>query len=134
MFRDEHMDTVKNTIIIDQFYCWCSNQTSAVHVSDISYSNIKGTCDTRSPHIHFRCSDSVPCSNPTLSEIELLPALGDIVLNPFCRNVYGDAQTLPHTHCSLIRGFAQVHHEERCTHLLVLVFITLFLIRYKRYI
>lgn len=91
------MDTVRNPMMIDQFYCLtkgCSNQTSAVYVSDISYSNIKGTYDTRSPPMHFGCSDSVPCTNLTLSEIELLPAVGDMVLDPFCWNAYGDSQTL----------------------------------------
>lgn len=96
-FSNIHMDNVRNPIIIDQFYCLskgCTNQTSAVSVSDIQYTNIKGTYDIRSPPMHFACSDSVPCTNLTLSEIELLPAQGDIVLDPFCWNAYGDLQTL----------------------------------------
>ncbi|KAF5743832.1 polygalacturonase [Tripterygium wilfordii] len=46
------------------------------------YSSLKGTYDIRSPPMHFACSDSVPCTNLTLSDIELLPAKGDIVLDP----------------------------------------------------
>ena len=96
-FSNIHMESVRNPIIIDQFYCLtkdCTNQTSAVYVSDILYESIKGTYDIRSPPMHFVCSDSVPCTNITLSNIELLPAQGDIVLDPFCWNAYGDLETL----------------------------------------
>lgn len=96
-FNNIHMDTVRNPIIIDQYYCLaknCANQTSAVYVSDILYSNIKGTYDARSPPMHFGCSDAIPCTNLTLSDIELLPAQGQFVLNPFCWNAYGIMETL----------------------------------------
>ncbi|XP_054803880.1 polygalacturonase At1g48100 [Prosopis cineraria] len=96
-FSNIHMDRVRNPIIIDQFYCLtkdCTNQSSAVLVSNIFYTNIKGTYDIRSPPMHFACSDSVPCTNLTLSDIELLPAQGDVVLDPYCWNAYGDLQTL----------------------------------------
>ncbi|KAL5566851.1 hypothetical protein UlMin_030015 [Ulmus minor] len=86
-----------NPILVDQYYCAtknCPNQTSAVYVSDILYSNIKGTYDGRSPAIHFACSDSVPCTNLTLSEVELLPAKGQFMLNPICWNAYGTMETL----------------------------------------
>jgi hypothetical protein len=96
-FSNIHMDNVRNPIIIDQFYCLskgCTNQTSALSVSDILYENIKGTYNIRSPPMHFACSDSVPCTNLTLSDVELLPAEGDLVLDPYCWNAYGDSQTL----------------------------------------
>ncbi|KAL6968690.1 galacturonan 1,4-alpha-galacturonidase [Sarracenia purpurea var. burkii] len=108
-FSNVRMEGVRNPIIIDQFYClsrYCANQTSAVLVSDIVYSNIKGTYDVRSPPMHFGCSDSVPCTNITLSDVELLPARGEMVLDPFCWNAYGDFQTLtiPPVSC-LLQGF-----------------------------
>ncbi|KAJ4844789.1 hypothetical protein Tsubulata_003503 [Turnera subulata] len=96
-FSNIHMDNVRNPIIIDQFYCLskeCTNQTSAVSVSDILYENIKGTYNIRSPPMHFACSDSVPCTNLTMSDVELLPAEGDLVLDPFCWNAYGELPTL----------------------------------------
>ncbi|XP_050266215.1 polygalacturonase At1g48100 [Quercus robur] len=96
-FSNIHMDNVRNPIIVDQFYCLtkaCTNQTSAVFVSDILYKNIKGTYDVRNRPMRFACSDSVPCTNLTLSDVELLPAQGDIVLDPLCWNAYGDLQTL----------------------------------------
>ncbi|KAM0960824.1 hypothetical protein ACFX13_026388 [Malus domestica] len=96
-FSNIHMDNVRNPIMIDQYYCLtkgCTNQTSAVFVSDILYSNIKGTYDVRSSPMHFACSDALPCTNLTLSEVELLPAVGDKVSDPYCWNAYGELQTL----------------------------------------
>ncbi|XP_078158870.1 polygalacturonase At1g48100-like isoform X2 [Carex rostrata] len=96
-FDSIHMDTVRNPIIIDQYYCLsksCQNQTSNLFISDITYSNIKGTYDVRSPPVHFGCSDSVPCTNITVTEVELLPAMGQIISDPFCWNVYGTARTM----------------------------------------
>ncbi|KAL0436021.1 UNVERIFIED_CONTAM: Polygalacturonase [Sesamum radiatum] len=110
-FENIHMDNVRNPIIIDQFYCLskdCENHTSAVYLSDIQYVGIKGTYDIRSPPMHFACSDSVPCTNITISDVELLPAKGDVVLDPFCWNAYGELQTLtiPPVSC-LLEGIPQ---------------------------
>lgn len=96
-FDNIQMDNTSNCIIIDQYYCLtkaCRNQTSAVYLSGVSYSNIKGTYNVKTPPIHFACSDSVPCTNITMSEVELLPALGERVDDPFCWNAYGALQTL----------------------------------------
>uniref|UniRef100_A0A0D9UZZ8 Pectate lyase superfamily protein domain-containing protein n=1 Tax=Leersia perrieri TaxID=77586 RepID=A0A0D9UZZ8_9ORYZ len=95
-FEGVRMDAVRNPIIIDQYYCLtksCENETTAVFVSGVSYAGIRGTYDVRSPPIHFGCSDAVPCTNITLSDVELLPASGDTVDDPFCWNVYGNAAT-----------------------------------------
>ncbi|WJX85198.1 galacturonan 1,4-alpha-galacturonidase [Trifolium repens] len=110
-FNNINMISVRNPIIIDQFYCLtkdCTNKTSAVSISNILYTNIKGTYDIKSPPMHFACSDSVPCTNITLSEIELLPSQGDIVTDPFCWNAYGDLETLtiPPVSC-LLEGIPQ---------------------------
>lgn len=96
-FINIHMDTVRNPIMIDQYYCQtklCPNQTSAVSISDIVYERIRGTYDVRSPAMHLGCSDSVPCRNLTFSEVELWPSQGQIMSSPFCWNAYGDLQTL----------------------------------------
>ncbi|PIA37988.1 hypothetical protein AQUCO_02900086v1 [Aquilegia coerulea] len=96
-FENIQMENVKNCIILDQYYCLmknCRNQTSAVHATNISYKNIKGTYDVRTPPIHFACSDTVPCTNITLSEVELLPEQGELVDDPFCWNAYGTQETL----------------------------------------
>ena len=96
-FDNIQMDNVMNCIIIDQYYCLskaCLNETSAVHVNDISYRNIKGTYDVRRTPIHFACSDTVACTNIELSEVELFPQEGQLLEDPFCWNAYGNQETL----------------------------------------
>ncbi|XP_047322783.1 polygalacturonase At1g48100-like [Impatiens glandulifera] len=96
-FRNIRMETVKNPIIIDQYYCMtkgCANQSSAVFVSGISYEGIKGTYDIRTPAVFLSCSDAVPCTNLTFSDVELLPAQGLLMRDPFCWNAYGDLKTI----------------------------------------
>ncbi|XP_015875519.1 polygalacturonase At1g48100 [Ziziphus jujuba] len=106
IFQNIQMDTVRNPIIVDQYYCLskkCENQTSAVYVSNILYSNIKGTYDVRSAPVHFACSDSVPCTNLTLSHVELIPSKGKVVRDPVCWNAYGTmlTQIIPPVLCLL---------------------------------
>lgn len=96
-FENIQMENVRNCVIVDQYYCLtkdCRNETSAVYVTDVSYRNIKGTYDVRSPPIHFACSDTVACTNITMSEVELLPEEGELVDDPFCWNAYGIQETL----------------------------------------
>ncbi|KAG2619533.1 hypothetical protein PVAP13_3NG085900 [Panicum virgatum] len=90
------MENVRNCIIVDQYYCLdkrCMNQSTAVHVTDVSYANVRGSYDARSAPIHFACSDTVPCTNITMSEVELLPFSGELVDDPFCWSAYGTQQT-----------------------------------------
>lgn len=97
IFDNIFMENVRNCIIVDQYYCLtkdCMNQSTAVYVSNVLYSNIKGTYDVRSPPIHFACSDSIPCTNITMAEVELLPHEGELVDDPFCWNAYGVQETL----------------------------------------
>ncbi|KAF9681459.1 hypothetical protein SADUNF_Sadunf05G0003700 [Salix dunnii] len=117
-FHNIHMETVRNPIIIDQYYCLtrnCTNQTSSVYISDILYTNIKGTYDVRSPPLHLACSDSVPCTDLKLSEIELLPAQGQFMANPFCWNAYGNL-TIPPVSCLLggIPQFLPQNNIDQC--------------------
>ncbi|CAN1281810.1 Polygalacturonase At1g48100 [Linum perenne] len=96
-FENIQMENVRNCINIDQYYCnskSCENQTSAVYVNDISFRNIKGTYDVRTPPVHFACSDTVACTNITLSEVELLPHEGELLDDPFCWNAYGIQETI----------------------------------------
>ncbi|KVI01715.1 polygalacturonase At1g48100-like [Cynara cardunculus var. scolymus] len=97
-FINIHMDTVRNPVMIDQYYCqskgMCPNQTSAVRISDIIYERIWGTYDVRSPAMHLGCSDTIPCTNLTFSEVELMPSQGLNMASPFCWNAYGVLQTL----------------------------------------
>ncbi|KAM7481840.1 hypothetical protein LguiB_006423 [Lonicera macranthoides] len=107
-FNNIRMENVRNPIMIDQYYCLskrCMNQSSAVFISNVLYQNIKGTYDTRSAPLHLACSDTLPCMNITLSDVDLLPAIGGkhIVLDPFCWNAYGALKTptIPPVFCLL---------------------------------
>ncbi|KAF9674324.1 hypothetical protein SADUNF_Sadunf10G0115500 [Salix dunnii] len=103
-FENIQMENVRNCIIIDQYYCLskaCLNETSAVYVTGVTYRNIKGTYDVRTPPIHFACSDTVACTNILLSDVELLPEEGELVDDPFCWNAYGTQETvtIPPVNC-----------------------------------
>ncbi|PHT81328.1 Polygalacturonase [Capsicum annuum] len=96
-FDTIQMKNVLNCIIIDQYYCYkkgCQNETSTISLSEISYRNIKGTYNIRKMPIHFACSDTIACTNITMSEVEIPPHEGDLVADPFCWNTYGIQQTL----------------------------------------
>ncbi|XWS57395.1 hypothetical protein CRYUN_Cryun09bG0170600 [Craigia yunnanensis] len=115
-FHNIRVNAVRNPIIIDQYYCLAkngSNQTSAAVINDISYSNIKGTYNVRSPPMRFACSDSIPCTNLTLAEVELLPALGQIVADPFCWNAYGNVLkgTIPPVYCLMEERPQSITHN-----------------------
>ncbi|KAI3871433.1 hypothetical protein MKX03_030776 [Papaver bracteatum] len=73
-FENVRMNEVENPIIIDQFYCdspdSCQNQTAAVKISQVMYRNITGTT-TSEKAIQLACSDTVPCSNIILSNVNL---------------------------------------------------------------
>ncbi|KAK4797545.1 hypothetical protein SAY86_029871 [Trapa natans] len=96
-FQNIQMENVRNCIIVDQYYCLsraCRNETSAVYVTDLEFRNIKGTYNVMNPPIHFACSDTIACTNITMSEVELLPHEGQLVDDPFCWNAYGTQETL----------------------------------------
>lgn len=96
-FKNIYVDTVRNPIIIDQYYCdcliKCANQSQAVSISDITYSNIKGTYNVKSPPVYLGCSESMPCTNITLDNVVLFPSNKehDTFNFPFCWNAYGDS-------------------------------------------
>lgn len=100
-FNNIEMDKVRNPIIINQYYCLkdhCPNQTAALMIYDVSYTNIHGTYNVKNPPVHLACSDSVPCTNITLSQVQLHPAAaqgdGELDLDPpFCWKAYGIIET-----------------------------------------
>ncbi|KAM0921851.1 hypothetical protein ACQ4PT_006570 [Festuca glaucescens] len=111
-FAGVRMENVKNCIVIDQYYCLgaaCANQTSAVRVAGITYRDIRGTY-SQQPHggggpIRFACSDTVACTDITLTDVELRPAGGGSgeapLARPYCWNAYGAVATLtvPPVYC-----------------------------------
>ncbi|KAJ1264233.1 hypothetical protein BS78_09G247500 [Paspalum vaginatum] len=95
-FSNIQVSEVQTPIIIDQFYCdktTCRNQTSAVAVSGVQYENIRGTFTIKPAH--FACSDSSPCSEITLTGIQLKPLVAPQhhLYNPFCWQAFGELYT-----------------------------------------
>ncbi|XP_050233635.1 probable polygalacturonase At1g80170 [Mercurialis annua] len=92
-FQNVFMKNVSNPIIIDQYYCDsrlpCANQTSAVKVANISFTNIKGTSATEQA-VLFACSDYSPCQGLHLEDIWLVSHNGTI-LESFCWEAYGSS-------------------------------------------
>lgn len=93
-FQNVLMENVSNPIIIDQYYCDsshpCANQTSAVKVENISFVGIKGTSATEEA-IRFACSDSLPCENLYLEDVELLSTSGEKATKSFCWEAEGSS-------------------------------------------
>ncbi|XVE92398.1 hypothetical protein REPUB_Repub01dG0093900 [Reevesia pubescens] len=89
-FENVRMEDVANPIIIDQFYCdsptTCQNQTSAVQISKIMYRNISGTTKSKEA-MKFACSDTVPCRNIVLSNINLEKKDGTV--ETYCNSAQG---------------------------------------------
>lgn len=95
-FSNIQMSEVQTPIMIDQFYCdktTCTNQTSAVAVSGVQYENIRGSFTIKPAH--FACSDSSPCSEITLSGIQLRPLVVPQyrTCSPFCWQAFGELYT-----------------------------------------
>nr|AAT39158.1 putative polygalacturonase [Oryza sativa Japonica Group]AAU10689.1 putative polygalacturonase [Oryza sativa Japonica Group] len=95
-FSNIQVSEVQTPIIIDQFYCdrtTCRNQTSAVAVLGVQYENIRGTFTIKPAH--FACSDSSPCSEITLTGIQLKPLIVPQyhLYNPFCWQAFGELST-----------------------------------------
>ncbi|GLU02078.1 hypothetical protein SLE2022_193470 [Rubroshorea leprosula] len=95
MFANIQVSEVETPIMIDQYYCdksKCNNQTSAVAVSDINYINIQGTYTVQS--VHLACSNSLPCTSVSLSNIQLKSVQENHHLEePFCWEAYGELKT-----------------------------------------
>ncbi|CAN6439354.1 unnamed protein product [Victoria cruziana] len=74
VFDGATMNNVDNPIIIDQQCCpnsqGCSNKNSGVKISQVTYSNIKGTSATEVA-VDFACSASTPCQGIKLSNVQL---------------------------------------------------------------
>ncbi|GJV45198.1 polygalacturonase-like protein [Tanacetum coccineum] len=103
LFSNVQISEVEVPIMIDQYYCdhtTCKNQSSAVSIANIAYENIRGTY-TIQP-VHLSCSDSKPCTDLRLTNIELNPKPnGHQLLKPFCWNAYGklNAPIVPEIDC-----------------------------------
>ncbi|XP_048551107.1 polygalacturonase-like [Triticum urartu] len=79
IFQDIKMYNVTNPIIIDQNYCDskkpCSEEESAVAISDIRYNNIHGTSSSKVA-VKFICSSAVHCDGIVMQDVSLVGQKG----------------------------------------------------------
>ncbi|GMP84414.1 hypothetical protein CsSME_00037954 [Camellia sinensis var. sinensis] len=87
-----------NPILIDQYYCphdTCKDQTSAVGISNVSFTGFRGTTNTIDA-IQLNCSKNVPCTDIELNQINIMPAPDmkpGTILQSTCINAHGTSNT-----------------------------------------
>ncbi|KAL1355358.1 hypothetical protein HN51_007406 [Arachis hypogaea] len=82
-------------IMIDQYYCdkhACKNETEAVVISGVKFNQISGTYGVQP--IHLACSNSLPCTDVDLIDIQLRPSIKyqGLLQQAVCWNSYGTSQ------------------------------------------
>ncbi|XP_004489794.1 probable polygalacturonase At1g80170 [Cicer arietinum] len=81
-------------IMIDQYYCdkqICKNQTGTVVISGVKFDQISGSYSVQP--VHLACSNSIPCTDVDLTDIQLRPSLKYRGLQQaMCWNSYGKSQ------------------------------------------
>lgn len=95
-FSRIQVEDVKVPIMIDQYYCdkhVCKNQTGTVVISGVKFNQISGSYAVQP--IHLACSNSIPCTDVDLSDIQLRPSSGNYrgyQQAALCWNSYGKSQ------------------------------------------
>ncbi|XWS20417.1 hypothetical protein CRYUN_Cryun31cG0099300 [Craigia yunnanensis] len=90
-------------IIIDQYYCPsavnCKNETSAIKISDVSYSSIVGTSITDKV-INLSCDQNVGCSNIQFHNVYINSTVPGKKAYSYCFNAHGKyTHTRPIVNC-----------------------------------
>ncbi|CAK9133383.1 unnamed protein product [Ilex paraguariensis] len=89
-FEDIIVNNVGNPVMIDQEYCpsnQCSKKApSRVKVSKVSFKNIKGTSSTQLA-VKLLCSESIPCENVEVGDIDLAYSGPEGPPTTICSNV-----------------------------------------------
>ncbi|XP_026432599.1 polygalacturonase-like isoform X2 [Papaver somniferum] len=100
VFKNAVMNNVLFPIVIDQNYCpgieGCPTSNSGIQISQVTYSNIKGTSATEVA-MKFDCSKSHPCKDIHVEDIKLVyrqehqekEGKPQQPATSFCRNVHG---------------------------------------------
>ncbi|KAL0342088.1 UNVERIFIED_CONTAM: putative polygalacturonase [Sesamum calycinum] len=95
-FSDINFIATDNPVIINQFYCphkTCANQASAVQVSDVTYIGLRGTSISKNATVSFRCSDTVPCTNIILDDVDIRSFDPNTSTTAVCINAHGTARS-----------------------------------------
>ncbi|KAL3723242.1 hypothetical protein ACJRO7_035428 [Eucalyptus globulus] len=98
--------TISNSshpIIIDQFYCdheHCKNQTSAVQISNVTYSQVNGTSHAKAA-VELACSETHPCRDILMKDITLNLTVKGKETTSHCSNVRGrrNSNIFPNISC-----------------------------------
>ncbi|PIN16144.1 Polygalacturonase [Handroanthus impetiginosus] len=96
---------VDNPIQIDQFYCPlkvnCQNYTSAVAISDVSFTAINGTSIAENV-INLSCSQTIGCRNINIDRVYITSSTPSKKVLANCFNAHGRAtHTKPTVKCLL---------------------------------
>ncbi|XVF24805.1 hypothetical protein REPUB_Repub13aG0159400 [Reevesia pubescens] len=101
-FENIQLYSVSNPIIIDQFYCLsngCKNE--AVAISEVSFMGIRGTSRSDDA-IQFSCSESIPCTNIVVDNVNVTSAIANNTIFASCLNAHGtSSDSVPNVDCLL---------------------------------
>ncbi|RZC48003.1 hypothetical protein C5167_040935 [Papaver somniferum] len=90
-FKHSNFTNVLNPLYIDQHY-FSNNpvETSAVRISDVTFDDLRGTTDIRTPSaISMKCSNVVACTGLKFNNIHLTPAKPGTKLVSTINNAHG---------------------------------------------
>ncbi|XP_058203056.1 probable polygalacturonase At3g15720 [Rhododendron vialii] len=98
------LNNVKNPIIIDQDYCNgkhnCPDEAKAVQVSDVYFSNWRGT-SAGEEAITLDCSSHAPCRNIMIEDVDITSSNGGSEVYSICKNAHGRfLQATPAVSCA----------------------------------
>ncbi|KAF7150626.1 hypothetical protein RHSIM_Rhsim02G0199500 [Rhododendron simsii] len=98
------LNNVKNPIIIDQDYCNgkhnCPDKAKAVQVSDVYFSNWRGT-SAGEEAIMLNCSSHSPCRNIMIEDVDITSSNGGSKVYSICKNAHGRfLQATPAVSCA----------------------------------
>ncbi|KAK8961475.1 hypothetical protein KSP40_PGU019279 [Platanthera guangdongensis] len=106
LFRNATMNAVKNPIIIDQHYCPrttdCPTESSGIRISGVVFEDVHGSSATEVA-VELNCSDSNPCRDVWLSNINLSSAGDQSPATMSCSNVYGGSHDVVSPPCCIDR-------------------------------
>ncbi|XP_020547959.1 probable polygalacturonase At3g15720 [Sesamum indicum] len=96
-----------NPVIIDQYYCphkKCANKTSAVKVSHVRYSGLHGTSICKNATINFSCSQTVPCTDIVVDDVDIESVYPNDSTTAHCINAHGTAAHALHPAMDCLRN------------------------------
>ncbi|KAK1271607.1 putative polygalacturonase [Acorus gramineus] len=111
-FNNITLTSTANPIIIDQFYCDnnkpCGISSSAVEVSDVRFTNVKGTVQLDGSNtqvgIRLNCSATVPCKNIIVDDVQITSTDPKVQVTSICSNaqvINTCTNCIPNLNCAM---------------------------------